>query len=68
MHNTELDKNWLSEILINQINDAVYLVDTTTGGLLGCNDAACKMLGYSYEELLKMKVPDICLSITDQDG
>ncbi|MHA1969295.1 MAG: PAS domain-containing sensor histidine kinase [Candidatus Hodarchaeales archaeon] len=55
------------EKLINQINDAVYIVDTNTGGLLDFNDVACKMLGYTRKELLNMKVPDICLSITDQN-
>jgi diguanylate cyclase (GGDEF)-like protein/PAS domain S-box-containing protein len=53
--------------LIDQINDAVYIVDTNTAGFLDFNDVACKMLGYSRKELLNMKVPDICLSITDQN-
>jgi PAS domain S-box-containing protein len=55
------------EKLINQINDAVYIVDTNTGGFLDFNDVAYKMLEYTRKELLNMKVPDICLSITDQN-
>jgi PAS domain S-box-containing protein len=38
--------------------DGFYLVDTD-GRILDTNDAYCSMIGYSREELIKMKVKDI---------
>ena len=62
---TEEDLQLLKN-LVNQTNDALYVVDPERSYILDFNDTACKTLGYRRSELLKMKVPDVCLSIIDQ--
>jgi PAS domain S-box-containing protein len=54
--------------LINQANDAIFIVSPETGYLLDFNDTAHKILGYTRKELLNMRVPDICLSVTDNSS
>ena len=44
--------------MLRTATDAVYLVDSDAR-LVEVNDAACRMLGYTREELLGMGVPDI---------
>ncbi|MEE8429742.1 MAG: PAS domain S-box protein [Candidatus Desulfatibia sp.] len=36
-------------------SDALFLVDEDTGNLLEANEAACKLYGYSHEELVGLK-------------
>lgn len=40
-------------------SDAIFLIDNTTGTILQANRAACKMYGYTSEELLTMKNTDL---------
>jgi diguanylate cyclase (GGDEF)-like protein/PAS domain S-box-containing protein len=51
--------------LINQTDDALFIVDPETSRFLDFNNSACRTLGYTRKELLNMKVPDICSGITD---
>ena len=44
--------------LINAMNDTVWVIDFDTA-ILDVNNAAVNMLGYTREELLSMKIPDI---------
>ena len=53
------DRLQLFRALINQSNDAVEVVDADTFCFLDVNDKACKDLGYTREELLRMTVFDI---------
>jgi len=51
-------------LLFNNINDAVFLhyaqnPDGLPGKFIEVNDIACNRLGYSRDELLKMRPPDI---------
>lgn len=48
----------LLDFALNNVNDAVYLVDSETC-FFYVNDQSCRMLGFSSEELLKMSVSDI---------
>jgi len=48
----------LTAYSVEHITDAVYWL-TDKGQFWNCNAAACNMLGYSREELLKMSVLDI---------
>jgi PAS domain S-box-containing protein len=45
--------------LINQSNDAVFVIDPQTNRFLDSNDRACTSLGYKRNELLSMGVKDI---------
>jgi PAS domain S-box-containing protein len=45
--------------LMNQINDAIEVVDSETGRFIDANEKACTGLGYTREEFLSLKVPDI---------
>jgi len=45
--------------LINQLSDAIFVIDPETSRFLDVNDTACSNLGYSREELLNMSVVDI---------
>ena len=38
--------------LYENLPDAVYIVDSETSNIIGCNRAACTDLGYSREEVL----------------
>jgi two-component system cell cycle sensor histidine kinase/response regulator CckA len=44
--------------LINGMNDTVWVIDFDTT-ILDVNNAAARVLGYTREELLSMKIPDI---------
>ncbi|MBM3714027.1 MAG: PAS domain S-box protein, partial [Actinobacteria bacterium] len=48
----------LSSLSIDNSNEEIFWVDENSN-LVNVNKAACRILGYSREELLKMKVPDI---------
>lgn len=54
--------------LIDASNDAVYMLDPATARFLEVNKQACKVLGYSREELLDMDVFDVdCIIKTPED-
>ncbi|WP_373070664.1 PAS domain S-box protein [Sulfurimonas sp.] len=58
-HKKEKDKQVkLLQTAINRGNDAVYIIGDDRS-ILYVNDVACNMLGYTREELLRMKVEDI---------
>lgn len=47
--------------LMEQISDAVYLLDAESGRILNANDQACRNLGYTRNELLGLTVFDISM-------
>lgn len=49
---------------INQSSDGMFVKNLSTGRFVSVNDAACRSLGYSREELLGMTVLDIDPDIT----
>jgi formate hydrogenlyase transcriptional activator len=51
----------LFRALIDQSNDAVEVVDPETLRFLDVNETACRQLGYTREELLSMRVPEVDL-------
>ncbi len=53
------DELRLFKNLINQANDAIFVVDPTTGRFLDVNVKASRNLGYTREELLGLTVSDI---------
>lgn len=48
----------LMNFALNQVHEEAYLIDEN-GSFLYVNDESCRALGYSREELMGMKVPDI---------
>ncbi|MBZ0156438.1 MAG: PAS domain S-box protein [Alphaproteobacteria bacterium] len=46
----------LFKALVNWSNDAIYLVDPGTAAILDCNDKGFRALGYTKEELLRLKI------------
>ncbi len=49
----------LFQTLINQSNDAIFVIDADTSAIIYVNDKACSSLGYSATELLALRVIDI---------
>jgi PAS domain-containing protein len=39
--------------LLDQTNDAIFLVESSSCALTDCNKSACNQLGYSQDELIK---------------
>lgn len=54
----EKDKNNY-ESIIEQANDALFVIDIANGSILQCNPSAADMLGYSKAELLTRSLFDI---------
>jgi PAS domain S-box-containing protein len=54
----EKDKNNY-ESIIEQANDALFVIDISNGGILQCNPSAGDLLGYSKNELLTKTLFDI---------
>ncbi|MBL6985502.1 MAG: PAS domain S-box protein [Methylobacter sp.] len=50
---------WLMDFALNQVGEAVYIINLPSLGFISVNDEACRALGYSREELLGMTVYDI---------
>ncbi len=51
--------------LIDQSNDAIFVIDPETGRILDANNKACSSLGYRREELLSMHVFDFATTLPD---
>ncbi len=47
--------------VVEQAGDAIGLVDVATGRFVELNDAACRNLGYSHDELMSLSLADIDL-------
>lgn len=59
--NLKLFKN-----LIDQSNDAIYAINPETYQILEVNEKGCTNLGYEREEIIGMKIFNICMSIPDE--
>ena len=55
----------LFRALVDQSNDAVEVIDPETLRFLDVNETACRQLGYTREELLSMRVPEIDLRVDE---
>lgn len=53
----KLEKEKLQRILKTSL-DGFFIVDLQ-GNFKDANDSYCKMIGYDYQELMKMKIPDV---------
>ncbi len=50
---------WLMDFALNQVREAIYIINTHDLRFLNVNAEACRALGYSREELLGLTVFDI---------
>lgn len=66
-HFKQLDEQKLLRSLMFQISDCVYVVDAHTGDILDVNQQSCKQLGYSRDELLRMKLTQLSTAAQTQD-
>jgi PAS domain S-box-containing protein len=53
------ERDELYHTILSRAGDGIDLVDVETLRILEVNDAACEMMGYSREEYLKLRLPDI---------
>jgi len=59
--NLKLFKN-----LINQSNDAIFIIDPKTYQILEVNEKGCTNLGYERKEIIGMKIFNICVTMPDE--
>jgi len=57
-HNSQLQKE-LYQTIVEQAVEAITLVDADTLTLIEANHSACRQLGYTHEEMLQLRLPDI---------
>jgi diguanylate cyclase (GGDEF)-like protein/PAS domain S-box-containing protein len=50
--------------LMGQVNDAIFVSQEKTGNIIDCNDQACRSLGYTRDELLRLTIFDIATAIS----
>lgn len=62
------EKLHIFQNLIDQSNDAVFIIESETGRFLDINTRACNNLGYKRKELLNIGVPDIEVKIPDRSS
>ena len=48
--------------LLDRTNDLIYVVEAASGRVLDANEAVIRSLGYTRDELLKMRLPDFSLT------
>ena len=54
-----LEREELYGAILSQAGDGIFLADAETLRFVEANDAACRGLGYTREELLELSIPDI---------
>ncbi len=54
--------------LMEQVSDAIFVIDAATGALLEVNEQACRSLGYSRDELLALTVPQLSNAVTSLEA
>lgn len=57
----------LTRDLLSKINDCLLIKEPYTGRILDVNDATCLNLGYSKDELLKMRIMDIDTQLNEKN-
>jgi diguanylate cyclase (GGDEF)-like protein/PAS domain S-box-containing protein len=62
---TETSAN-LFRSMINSSRETMFIIDPKTGQILESNIRGCQSLGYSYQEMLSLKIFDIDLNITEE--
>lgn len=48
--------------MMDQVGEAIFVIDPASGRFIDCNETACRFLGYTRQELLRLRVPDIEMS------
>lgn len=58
----------LFSVLLSRATDAVFLIEAETSKVIYANDAACRHLGYTAEELKNLRVTDFGLNVPDMEA
>jgi len=58
----------LFQTLINQSNDAIFIIDPETSRILYVNRKACTNLGYTRDELLTKRITEIAMNVQDRSA
>ncbi len=58
-HDEVQKEKTLFEEIFSGSREAIFLIDSETAAIVRVNSRACKMLGYSHEELTSMSQPDL---------
>jgi PAS domain S-box-containing protein len=48
--------------MMDQVGEAIFVIDPASSRFIDCNETACRFLGYTRQELLRLRVLDIELS------
>ena len=59
LNSEQKDRLQLMEQVLNHAHEAVYFISDANANFMYVNEAACRMLNYSGEELLRMGIADI---------
>lgn len=54
--------------IVDQSGDSLFILDAESASILEVNAGACNFLGYSHEEFLDMRTPDISSYFNDMQG
>lgn len=53
--------------LLDELSDAIYIIDANSSRIVDANGQACRNLGYSYEEMLSLNVSDFSLIASNDE-
>jgi diguanylate cyclase (GGDEF)-like protein/PAS domain S-box-containing protein len=54
--------------LLEQLDDAIYIIESVSGRILEINEKACEMLGYSRDELCGMMVWEVSEAVENESS
>lgn len=53
--------------IFNSVNDAIFVQDAKTGRIIDANQRACELYGYSYDEIINIKIGMLSEGIAPYD-
>ena len=62
-HKRAEEKLKLFRLLIERSNDAIEVLDSSTGRILDANESGCRTLGYTHDEMLSLTLFDLTTEV-----